>query len=96
MISKLLNYLNGIAKDRWMHFTAGAVIAALAFVSFGLLLGFGFGLAASVLACIGAGIWKEWWDRGHDGCSDVTDFIVDCLGGALVWVVAVALKWWIL
>ena len=96
MISKLLKYLGGIAKDRWMHFTMGIVIAAAVFALVALLWGFWWGFALSVVAVLAAGIWKEWWDRGHDGCSDVIDFIVDCFGGAVIWSLVLIIKLWVL
>lgn len=56
MISKLLKYLGGIAKDRWMHFTMGVIIAAAAFMLFALLWGFWWGFGLSMVAVV-----LKWW-----------------------------------
>lgn len=84
LIDRLLNLLNGIGKDKYLHFTLGGAIAALAVLA-ALPLGAwcrGLPLLVSMLAVTAAALIKE---RRLDPEVDLNDILWTLGGGAAVW-----------
>lgn len=87
LLIRLLNRLGGIGKDKYQHFTIGAVVACAAFLA-PRLLGAGSGLALGVSAVLVlcAALYKEY---RLDPVPDARDILATMLGGAVVWVTVV-------
>lgn len=89
LINKLLARLNRIGKDKYQHFTLGAVIALAAMLVALPLRAWwgGFPPLVSMLAVVVAAVLKE---RRIDAKADLNDIIWTLAGGAAVWVVYLA------
>lgn len=84
ILNKTIQYLSGIRADRYMHFSVGALAAAVSYLMAAVFL-FGpvaFGL--SVLTVLTAAGWKE---LRYDTVADIRDFWATVAGGAVVWTV---------
>lgn len=86
LINKLLARLNRIGKDKYQHFTLGAVIALAAMLVALPLRAWwgGFPPLVSMLAVVVAAVLKE---RRIDAKADLNDIIWTLAGGAVVWAV---------
>lgn len=100
LLTRVLQWLNAIPKDKYQHYAVGAALGAVALVAMKLLwllmrqievlsqvspaVERWTTLAASVIAVYAAAIIKE---RKVDAQSDVTDIVATVLGGSTVWVV---------
>lgn len=84
LIDRLLNLLNGIGKDKYQHFTAGAAIAALTVLAALPLDAWwrGLPLLVSMIAVVTAAVLKE---RRIDPETDLNDILWTLGGGAAVW-----------
>lgn len=100
LLTRVLQWLNAIPKDKYQHYAVGAALGAVALVAMKLLwllmrqievlsqvspaVERWTTLAASVIVVFAAAIIKE---RKVDAQSDVTDIVATVLGGSTVWVV---------
>lgn len=100
LLTRVLQWLNAIPKDKYQHYAVGAALGAVALVAMILLwllmrqievlsqvspaVERWTTLAASVIVVYAAAIIKE---RKVDAQSDVTDIVATVLGGSTVWVV---------
>lgn len=100
LLTRVLQWLNAIPKDKYQHFAVGAALGAVALVAMKLLwllmrqievlsqvspaVERWTTITASVIVVYAAAIIKE---RKVDAQSDVTDIVATVLGGSTVWVV---------
>lgn len=100
LLTRVLQWLNSIPKDKYQHYAVGAALGAVALVAMKLLwllmrqievlsqvspaVERWTTLAASMVVVFAAAIIKE---RKVDAQSDVTDIVATVLGGSTVWVV---------
>lgn len=86
LIHKLLNLLNRIGKDKYQHFTFGALIALAAMLVALPLNAWwgGFPPLVSMLAVVIAALIKE---RKIDARADLRDILWTLAGGGVVWAV---------
>lgn len=84
LIHKLLNLLNRIPKDRYQHFTVGAMLAALVCLAALPLRAWwpGLPLLVSMTVVLAAALVKE---RQIDARADLWDILWTLAGGAVVW-----------
>lgn len=87
--AKIINWLNGIAKDKYQHFAVGVVIACIAMiVSMPLAAWWDWlPLLASIVAVIAAAIFKE---QKLDPQADILDIIWTLGGGATAYTIYIA------
>lgn len=87
--TKIINWLNGIAKDKYQHFAVGVVIACIAMiVSMPLAAWWDWlPLLASIVAVITAAIFKE---RKLDPQADILDILWTLGGGATACTIYIA------
>lgn len=84
-LNKILAAMLAISKDRYAHFSFGAVIASLVCLAFCWLPDWA-GVSISAVTVIGCAVAKELW---LDWKADWVDVIATLLGGVMVWVVLV-------
>lgn len=92
MVSFVMTWLNGIAKDKYQHYSLGAFIAAAIFcvtapVSFIFTSHFSsvvFSLASSMVVVVATAFWKDY---AYDESADKYDIRSTIAGGATVWLV---------
>lgn len=76
LYKKLLDVLNGIGVDKYLHFIAGLIIAAI------------FGIALDMKVCIVpvvfAAVIKEAIDQSGSGTPDWRDAVATLAGGAVI------------
>lgn len=86
LINKLLARLNGIGKDKYQHFTLGALIALAAMLVALPLNAWwgGFPPLVSMIAVVIVALIKE---RRIDAKADLNDILWTLAGGAVVWAV---------
>lgn len=84
LINKLQARLNDIGKDKYQHFTLGALIALAAMLVALPLNAWwgGFPPLASMLAVVAAALLKE---RKIDAKADLNDILCTLAGGGVVW-----------
>lgn len=73
---KVMGWFRGVGIDKYWHFIAGLVIAALFHIA--------FGLEVCILPVIVAGFAKEAYDLVTDYRWDWLDFAATILGGLVV------------
>lgn len=91
MVNPVITWMNGIAKDKYQHYSLGVSIASAFFlvttpVSFIFLsasTSILFSLAVSIVVVIAAAIWKDYT---YDQKADKNDIRITILGGATVWI----------
>lgn len=86
ILNKIIQYLCGIHADRYMHFSVGAVIAAVVYLIFAMFLYEPACIGMSVLTVLVAAMWKE---LRYDTVADIWDFWVTMAGGTVVWAVLI-------
>lgn len=79
--SKLFRYLDKIGKDKYQHFTLGAIIASLV-MCVTLWLPLSTSIIISIISVVIAELFKEFV---LDGKADYKDIIATILGGSCVW-----------
>lgn len=84
ILSKTIQYLTGIRADRYMHFSVGALAAAVSYLIAAVFLCGPVAFGMSVLTVLTAAGWKE---LRYDTVADIWDFWVTMAGGAVVWTV---------
>lgn len=84
-MKKILNWiftkLDGIGKDKYQHFTIGAVIAAVVFICLSLIGREDVAWWLSLMAVFFVELFKECF---LDGEADIKDIIATMLGWAAV------------
>lgn len=82
IIDKMFTLLGGIGKDKYQHFSLGAIIAVVALC---LSAGLPFPAAnfISIVAVLGVELFKEFV---LDSRADWRDIVATLLGGLCVWV----------
>lgn len=94
IIAEILKWLNAIAKDKYQHYSLGALIAGTVFGIVGTIgciltsaiISIWLSLAISILAVVGFALWKEYY---YDGMADLKDVYATVGGGATVWLVII-------
>lgn len=86
VIEKLIGWLNVVPKDKYQHFTLGAIIASLALIITAPLIGCWrwMPLAISVVALVSLAMVKEY---AVDSKVDMNDILWTIGGGYTVWVI---------
>ena len=76
LYKKLLDVLNGIGIDKYLHFIAGLIIAAF----FNITLG----MTACIVPVLFAAAIKEAIDQSGSGTPDWRDGVATLAGGAVI------------
>lgn len=84
-LNKILAAMLAISKDRYAHFSFGAVIATLFCLAFCWLPDWA-SVSISAVTVIGCAVAKELW---LDWKADWVDVIATLLGGVMVWVLVI-------
>lgn len=83
IITKLFNVLNKIGKDKYQHFTIGAIIACVV-TCVTSILPFPAANFISIFAVMAIALIKEFVIDGFTK-ADIKDFIATMLGGLVIW-----------
>lgn len=83
-LTKMIQYLANIRADRYMHFSVGALAAAVSYLIAAMFCCGPVAFGMSVLVVLTAAGWKELC---YDTVADIWDFWVTMAGGAVVWTV---------
>lgn len=81
IFSKLFRYLDKIGKDKYQHFTLGAIIASLV-ICVTLWLPLSTSIIISIISVVISELFKEFV---LDSEADYKDIIATILGGSCVW-----------
>lgn len=96
LLTRVLQWLNAIPKDKYQHDALGSRIATWSFV-FAILLvwlavavttAFWIAIAVSVVSTAG---WAVWKDCAYDAESDWRDILATIIGGFRFWVAVLVL-----
>jgi hypothetical protein len=93
-MKKILTYLSRIPKDKWQHFSIGAVLAPCLFLLVWLFFGFWPGLVASIVTVAVIAKAKEIWDSKNGSTFDWMDFFATVAGGVPFWLASLII--WLL
>jgi len=76
-----MKLLNEIPMDKYQHYIAGTLIAAV-----GLYLGIGWSIGLVAIAAVGKKVVDYKLDQSPDVPEMMWDIVATMLGGAMVWI----------
>lgn len=83
MIKKITEVLASIPVDKWIHGNVCMFLIILSFKLLSLTMPFVWSISISFLLTSLVGVYKEIWDKSHDGTPSISDIFADIVGAIL-------------
>lgn len=83
MIKKITEILAKIPVDKWIHGNVCMFLVILLFRLLSITIPITWSIIISFLLTSLVGVYKEIWDKSHDGTPSISDIFADLVGTIL-------------
>lgn len=83
MINKITKFLANIPVDKWIHGNVCMFLVILLFKLLSFTIPATWSIMISFSLTLLVGIYKEIWDKSHDGTPSMSDIFADIVGAVL-------------
>lgn len=83
MIKKITEILANIPVDKWIHGNVCMFLVISLFKLLSITIPTTWSIIISFLLTSLVGVYKEIWDKSHDGTPSISDIIADIVGAIL-------------